>query len=558
MRLWIPKTQRILFSQTFHSLPYVLGSGGYISGTVSVDRGLDLSGGGWVRYTSRGAGAFQRLRWWSVCVDVDVPAAGSTRSVFCCGSNATGVCVDLGIDSTNHMRAGGTAYKTSDDVITAGRHKLLYVFNGSNVEFWCDGVRVGTSDTFTMGAGSPFVFMGVVSNGATQKWGSTIYSVDVYTYPLDEAEAFIVSSVAGWTPRSLLTDYGGTYDDGFYWDGDEDGAFTLNTQPSIVNPNMLGDWGWTKGSGWSLSHGLATHAPGVAGSLYQVAAIVGNRYEGTWRMERCDGGVATFTSGANGPNRSAPGVYVDEVTSSNVIIGIGSGSTFDGDIRYLHARNLSATHLNPYGSGTFAAGRFQQGTNAAMPWQNTQGKGAQFDGSADHVTANTPSSVWRYLNKPNTPAYTAFLCDHNSIASGSTYRGLCRTWTIYSLAYVGIGIAVRRDTGAIGFFICGGGAGNESLVSAPGAFPMSQPNVVEVWKDASNGVQVSVNGSTAVSQTATKFVDIDPSEPLTLGATAESAGEFWDGSTRKMFTCAGGLTSGERTMVRSYLMRAAS
>lgn len=98
MRLILPTitSQKIKFSQRFQNLNYVLGSNGQVSGSISVNKGLDLSGGGFVKYGSYGAGTVWNMSVWSIYLRVDVPAAGSARTLVTCGDAVLGDVFEAG------------------------------------------------------------------------------------------------------------------------------------------------------------------------------------------------------------------------------------------------------------------------------------------------------------------------------------------------------------------------------------------------------------------------------------------------------------------------------
>jgi hypothetical protein len=155
MRLILPTitSRRIIFSQRYYNLAYIYGSNGQVNGSVSVAEGsgLSTSGGGYVKYGSYGASCVSYLPYWSVYIKAIIPAAGSARTLFTCGESGSDK-FELGIDSSNNMQLIGTSTVTSDDALTEGEHNLIYIYDGTNVEFWVDGVRIGT-EVVTLGSG---------------------------------------------------------------------------------------------------------------------------------------------------------------------------------------------------------------------------------------------------------------------------------------------------------------------------------------------------------------------------------------------------------------------
>jgi len=183
MRIILPTltSQKNAFSQNFHNLNYIYGMNGIVSGSVSVDKGLDVSGGGYVIFGSYGADIVWNLPYWSIFIEAVVPAAGSARTLLSCGHSGTDK-FELGIDSSNHMQLIGASTVVSDDVLTAGSHSLLYIYDGFHASFWVDDVNVGDK-TVSLGTGTlPYIYVGVASDGSSRKWGGIINNLNVYTY----------------------------------------------------------------------------------------------------------------------------------------------------------------------------------------------------------------------------------------------------------------------------------------------------------------------------------------------------------------------------------------
>ena len=229
----IPSTNT-LFRETFHSLGSVLSNGAYIGGSISVDKSCDFSGGGYLVYP---ISRLASTNYWSVYVKCSFASAASDRVILAVGKSGIGDRFEIGIDSSDELyMTGSSGTVTSSDSVSSGSRKLLFVYDGSNITFYVDGVRIGTSSVSLGAYLLPIMHVGAATDGSSRKIGSTtIDEIKIYNYPLSESEAFDASDVDGWTPKNLLSAYGGSYDDGMYWDGDEDGAYGLNDQAIFSN-----------------------------------------------------------------------------------------------------------------------------------------------------------------------------------------------------------------------------------------------------------------------------------------------------------------------------------
>ena len=147
MKIQLPTitSQKIRFSQRFQNLNYVYGSNGIVSGDIEVNNNLDVSGGGYIKYNSMGADVIWNLTQWTVCVECNVLADSTTRTVVACGDAVLGDCFELGVYSDNKMYFDSGSTIKSDIALSAGRHILLWVFDGSKIEFWDNGERIGSA-----------------------------------------------------------------------------------------------------------------------------------------------------------------------------------------------------------------------------------------------------------------------------------------------------------------------------------------------------------------------------------------------------------------------------
>jgi len=546
MKLWIPgiRSQYLQFSNSFQHLGYVMGGGGVVYGSVSVDQGADLSGGGYIVFGGRGADLVGSLSHWSIFADVSVPASGTQRALLNCGHPSLGDRFELGLASTNQLKmiGNGGASVVSDDTISAGRHTLGWVFVDGTVEFWCDGVRIG-SDSITLATGSPTtLFVGASSTG-TKPWGATVYKIDVYRDAFDEEEAFGASAIEGWTPRSLLTDFGGTYDNGLYLDGDEPGTYDLNTPANLLNPDF--DAGVT---GWSAYQSTLAHmvggpsgitnfvrmtatGAGTAFTMYQPVGIVGNRYVAslyaarrTSTSYRVDLGNAAVLSGSNVDwmFSQGEGTWAGD-TNLRVTAFPNSGYA---DFARIRLEQRSCKKLNYYGSGTLAGTKFAQATAANMGWKSSDGLGVRFDGVSDYfrVTAPLPQ-----------PTHIFVLCTLNAAVPTQTLVD----------GVAGNSMRIFEGTGGKINIYAGAQVVGPSYPAVVTSF------VVDAVFNGANS-KIGINGGTQVVGNAGST----DSTGITLGAYG-GLSQYLAGTERKIFLVSGELSTSERAMVANYMLRAA-
>ncbi|MDX0251142.1 hypothetical protein GOC31_20815 [Sinorhizobium meliloti] len=105
------------------------------------------------------------------------------------------------------------------------------------------------------------------------------------------------------------------------------------------NPGFDTDTVWSKGAGWTIASGKATHAAGSANSLVQTVALTAGevyRYSMTV-LDLTAGSVFTRFNGGtvvNGPARTANGTYRGTMTAvaGNNAAGFNESSTFAGSV----------------------------------------------------------------------------------------------------------------------------------------------------------------------------------------------------------------------------------
>lgn len=154
----------------------------------------------------------------------------------------------------------------------------------------------------------------------------------------------------------------------------------------IVNGDFTTDTNWTKGTGWTISGGLATHATGNAVSLSQNIGVTtyNKTFEIKFSISNSTTGYVTVSLGgyttSSWINGNGDKTVIQTVTnpSSNTsfYIGVPSGGTFDGSID-----NISVKEVITNNNGTIINGWVRDsGNDIKLQW---------FQPSADGVTDDT-------------------------------------------------------------------------------------------------------------------------------------------------------------------------
>lgn len=130
---------------------------------------------------------------------------------------------------------------------------------------------------------------------------------------------------------------------------DKSKGLTLGSE-LVTNGTFDTDTNWNKETGWSISSGSATKAPGIAGSLYQGAAtmVQGRIYQITFTVSGYSAGTLTpFCRGAAGTGVTANGTYTQRLfagADSVYAINFFAGATFVGSIDNISVKELPGNH----------------------------------------------------------------------------------------------------------------------------------------------------------------------------------------------------------------------
>ena len=117
----------------------------------------------------------------------------------------------------------------------------------------------------------------------------------------------------------------------------------------VTNGTFATDTDWTKGTGWVISGGVATHSGGTTGSLSSSPAptfVVGKTYVYSLEISAYTVGYSTLslggaTTGALSGNGTKTGLLV---ATSNSGFGINGVTTFDGSIDNISVFNVDASN----------------------------------------------------------------------------------------------------------------------------------------------------------------------------------------------------------------------
>jgi len=126
------------------------------------------------------------------------------------------------------------------------------------------------------------------------------------------ASSSVVAGILGMTTHKGADGSGNQHNLGVIGVTDNQGALGTNL---ATNGTFASDTGWTKGTGWTISAGVANGAAGSGSNLSQVIAslVTSNLYKVTYTITRSAGTVAVNVGGTAGVTRSAAGTYTEWV-----------------------------------------------------------------------------------------------------------------------------------------------------------------------------------------------------------------------------------------------------
>ena len=120
---------------------------------------------------------------------------------------------------------------------------------------------------------------------------------------------------------------------GTYTDGDD------STVDLVTNGGFDADTTWTKGTGWTIANGVATHsAASASGTLSQLVGALTGWYRGYYEVSGRTAGQTRFAlhtgTNADGLLRSANGAFLERIlaNSGNDTVAIRTAVNFDGSV----------------------------------------------------------------------------------------------------------------------------------------------------------------------------------------------------------------------------------
>jgi hypothetical protein len=100
-----------------------------------------------------------------------------------------------------------------------------------------------------------------------------------------------------------------------------------------VNSAFDTDTDWTKGTGWTIGFGVATHAAGSVANITQAVATIGNYYLITWTVSGSAAGTTlALAGGSQSPTQSTNGTFSAILKATTANAGIQASATFNGSV----------------------------------------------------------------------------------------------------------------------------------------------------------------------------------------------------------------------------------
>lgn len=123
----------------------------------------------------------------------------------------------------------------------------------------------------------------------------------------------------------------------------------------ITNPNFDTDTAWSKGTGWTIANGKATHAAGTGSNLSQSIATfisqAGITYNTKFVVTDCTAGSVYIQisggGGGTGTSRTANGTYIQDISAGATVVGslyFVASADFNGSISSVYA-NLTTNEI---------------------------------------------------------------------------------------------------------------------------------------------------------------------------------------------------------------------
>ena len=319
-------------------------------------------------------------------------------------------------------------------------HHWLVAVDSAAVEnsrLWIDGEEITSVVATNSGAGGAFTKGLRFGKSADQAWhyGGSIDEFGIFT-GLQTDKDFIRRIYNDGQPTNLSTEDNlahyfrmgegklGTKSDGesnLLFDQGPNGG--LGSE-KVTNGNFSADSGWTKGTGWTISGGVASIDGSQSGGvfLYQSAGLVTDKvYKVTFDVVTRSAGQVRVNVGGNttGTYRSATGTFTEYLKSDDTaVFYVQADSSFNGSIDNVSVREVQNV-------GTINGPVIKDESTAESVPKKTQNlpsagsaKSMAFDGSDDFATlpyqlpaTNFTISQWINVREDSTTSDSAYVWD---------------------------------------------------------------------------------------------------------------------------------------------------
>lgn len=146
--------------------------------------------------------------------------------------------------------------------------------------------------------------------------------------------------ITALAPTNLVIN--GDFDDDNFWDGPVLGS------ELAVNGTFAVDANWTKGTGWTIAAGVATHAAGTTSDLLEISgATAGWRVKTEYTITSISAGfIHIDVGGTVGTNRLALGTYQQVLLAGGSNLSFRADTTFNGSIDNVSVKRVTEWYIN--------------------------------------------------------------------------------------------------------------------------------------------------------------------------------------------------------------------
>ena len=298
----------------------------------------------------------------------------------------------------------------------------------------------------------------------------------------------------------------------------------------VVNGGFATDTDWTKGTGWTISGGVATKVAGSVGGLSQSMGIVlGVTYEITFTLTRTAGSllIRLGTTAQNLAAFSASGTYTVKLAAAGSS-GIGyfhGDATFAGTIDNISVKELPGNHavqattanrpiygIHPFGGRRNLLTRTEEFANSVSPWGLLSAGGSTSsatlsNGAAGFTISATTARQYYSATFSNVPAGTYTLSIFVDSFSGPLTRPIFYSDTIGNPSQIFIsgivdGRASRTFThagGNMSFRLGIGTDANDTGTVTLGAIQLELGSTATAYQRVTDQYDVTEAGVSSVS-----------------------------------------------------------